>query len=43
MAKIFVKQKAYKKAIKVYEILISEKPDKKEYFAQLIKELEEKL
>ncbi|MGI6369328.1 MAG: hypothetical protein GX372_03225 [Ignavibacteria bacterium] len=43
MAKIFVKQKAYKKAIKVYEMLISEKPDKKEYFGQQIKELEEKL
>lgn len=43
MAKIFAKQKAYKKAIKVYEMLISEKPDKKEYFGQQIKELEEKL
>ncbi|MDR0927758.1 MAG: tetratricopeptide repeat protein [Ignavibacteria bacterium] len=36
MAKIFTKQKKFKKAIKIYEMLIMEKPDKADFYNQQI-------
>ncbi len=36
MAKIFTKQKAYKQAIKIYEMLIEEKPEKADFYHEQI-------
>ncbi len=43
LAKIYIKQKNYKKAIRIYQKLSLQFPEKSDYFAGLIKSLENKL
>ncbi|MPN58529.1 hypothetical protein SDC9_206234 [bioreactor metagenome] len=39
MAKIFAKQKAFDKAIKVYQMLIASKPENTDYYSEKIEQL----
>jgi hypothetical protein len=40
MAKILIKQNAFDKAIKVYKMLIEEKPEKTDYYHEQIEALQ---
>lgn len=41
MAKILIKQKKYDKAQQIYELLISEKPEKAEYFSEQLSNIQQ--